>query len=101
MTIRAVGSLATDAELASPLLAEGGVLVVWKGRRRAAEEAELAAALPRLAMELADVMAVHPYGGSRDRHLYVLRKSGPTPPEFPRRAGMAAKRPLGARRSVG
>jgi 16S rRNA (guanine527-N7)-methyltransferase len=101
VTIRAVGSLATDAELASPLLRAGGVLVVWKGARRAAEEAGVAAAVPELGMELADVMPVAPYPGSRNRHIYVLRKAGPTPDGLPRRPGLAAKRPLGARRGVG
>ena len=51
MTARAVGRLATLAELASPLLVEGGVLVAWKGRRDADEEAELERAAERLAME--------------------------------------------------
>lgn len=101
VTVRAVGRLATDAELASPLLVEGGVLVVWKGARRADEERELATALPELAMEGLRVLAVKPYVGSRDRHLHVLRKAGPTPARLPRRPGMAAKRPLGARRGVG
>ena len=40
-TARAVGRLSTLAELASPLLAEGGVLVAWKGRRDPGEEEEL------------------------------------------------------------
>jgi 16S rRNA (guanine527-N7)-methyltransferase len=101
VTIRAVGSLATDAELASPLLRRGGVLVVWKGARRADEEAALERGLAELAMELADVRAVTPYRGSRNHHLYVLRKSGPTPDGLPRRPGLAAKRPPGARRGVG
>ena len=42
VTARAVARLATLAELASPLLREGGVLVAWKGRRDEGEEAELA-----------------------------------------------------------
>ena len=41
VTARAVGRLSTLAELASPLLVEGGSLVAWKGRRDADEEAEL------------------------------------------------------------
>ena len=51
MTARAVARLATLAELASPLLREGGVLVAWKGRRDADEEAELERALEAIAME--------------------------------------------------
>jgi 16S rRNA (guanine527-N7)-methyltransferase len=96
VTARAVGRLATLAELAAPLLAEGGVLVAWKGRRDPDEEAELDRAAPRLAMKAEDVRWVGPYAGSRNRHLHAMRKVGPTPPELPRRPGMAKKRPLGA-----
>ena len=52
VTARAVGRLSTLAELASPLLGEGGVLVAWKGRRDPDEEAEAERAADRLAMEL-------------------------------------------------
>jgi 16S rRNA (guanine527-N7)-methyltransferase len=95
VTARAVGRLATLAELASPLLAEGGVLVAWKGRRDADEEAELRRAGERLAIEPLEVSWVGPYAGSRHRHLHVMRKSGSTPDNLPRRPGMAKKRPLG------
>ncbi len=96
VTVRAVGSLSTLAELASPLLSEGGVLVAWKGARSSAEEAELARAAGRLAMEPLEVRSVRPYPGSRDRHIHLLRKNGPTPNGLPRRPGMAAKRPFGS-----
>ncbi len=95
VTARAVARLSTLAELASPLLCDGGVLVAWKGRRDPDEEAELERGAPRLAMELADVRSADPYAGSKNRHLYLLRKSGPTPDDLPRRAGMAKKRPRG------
>jgi 16S rRNA (guanine527-N7)-methyltransferase len=95
VTARAVGRLSTLAELASPLLVEGGALVAWKGRRDADEEAELERASARLAMEPAEIRWVGPYAGSRHRHLHVMRKTGPTPGDFPRRSGMAKKRPLG------
>ncbi len=96
VTARAVGSLATVAELASPLLREDGLLVAWKGVRSEAEEAELARASPRLSMEPAEIRAVRPYSGSRGRHIHLLRKNGPTPNGLPRRPGMAAKRPFGS-----
>jgi hypothetical protein len=47
-------------------------------------------------MEPAEVVAVTPYPGSRDRHIHLLRKNGPTPNELPRRNGLAAKRPFGS-----
>ena len=34
-------------------------------------------------------------GAERERHVHVYRKVGPTPERYPRRAGMAAKKPLG------
>ena len=95
VTARAVGSLATLSELASPLLGEGGILAAWKGARSEAEESEAARAAERLAMEPFEVRPVRPYSGSRDRHIHLLRKNGPTPNGLPRRAGMAAKRPFG------
>jgi 16S rRNA (guanine527-N7)-methyltransferase len=93
---RAVGRLATLAELASPLLRSGGHLAAWKGRRDAGEEAELERAGGRCAMETVAVTPVTPYPGSRDRHIHLLRKNGPTPNELPRRPGMASKRPFGS-----
>jgi len=92
---RAVGRLSTLAELASPLLSEGGVLVAWKGRRDPDEEAQLERAAAGLAMTPERILPVGPYAGSKHRHLHVLRKSGPTPATLPRRAGMAKKRPRG------
>jgi 16S rRNA (guanine527-N7)-methyltransferase len=96
VTARAVGRLSTLAELASPLLREGGVLVAWKGRRDPDEEAELERAAVDLAMVPERILAVGPYAGSHHRHLHVMRKSGPTPPGLPRRPGMAKKRPRGS-----
>jgi 16S rRNA (guanine527-N7)-methyltransferase len=89
---RAVGPLASLAELASPLLHQGGVLVAWKGSRSSREEEDLAAAALALAMAPDRVIPVRPYPASRNRHLHVLRKVGSTPPTLPRRPGAAAKR---------
>jgi 16S rRNA (guanine527-N7)-methyltransferase len=95
ITARAVGRLATLAELASPLLREGGILLAWKGTRSGEEEAEAARAAEALAMEPLEIRTVRPFPASRDRHIHLLRKNGPTPNGLPRRAGMAAKRPFG------
>ena len=95
VTARAVGRLATLAELASPLLREGGTLVAWKGRRDPGEEAELRRAASRLAMSAGEVRAVGASSGFEHRHLHRVRKTGPTPDGLPRRPGMAKKRPYG------
>jgi 16S rRNA (guanine527-N7)-methyltransferase len=97
VTARAVGRLATLAELASPLLRVGGLLVAWKGRRDPHEEAELERATERLHVAPEQILEVGPFAGSRHRHLHTMRKMGPTPADLPRRPGMAKKRPVGSR----
>ena len=95
VTARAVGRVSTLAELASPLLREGGVLVAWKGRRDPEEELELERAAAELAMAPADIRPARPFHGSENRHIHLIRKAGATPAGLPRRAGMAKKRPRG------
>ena len=96
VTARALGSLAVVCEYAAPLLREGGVLVAWKGAVDAAEDADGLAAAEILGLERDTVLAVRPYPGSERRTLYVFRKVRATPDRYPRRPGMAAKRPLSA-----
>ncbi|MBS1846421.1 MAG: 16S rRNA (guanine(527)-N(7))-methyltransferase RsmG [Actinobacteria bacterium] len=95
VTSRAVGRLSTLAELASPLLCQDGVLVAWKGKRDAEEEQQLQNASEALAMTPEHILDVGHRAGSEHRHLHVIRKSGPTPPNLPRKSGLAKKRPLG------
>jgi 16S rRNA (guanine527-N7)-methyltransferase len=94
VTARAVGPLAVLVEYAAPLLLADGVLVAWKGARDAAEEAAGATAAERVGMAVKQVLPVQPYPASENRHLHVYCKIAPTPPGFPRRAGMASKRPV-------
>jgi 16S rRNA (guanine527-N7)-methyltransferase len=98
VTARAVAPTAVLAEYAAPLLVEGGVLVAWKGRRDADEEHDAAAAAEALGLDVEAAVAVAPRPGADERHLVVLRKVAPTPAGYPRRPGMARKRPLGGRR---
>jgi 16S rRNA (guanine527-N7)-methyltransferase len=95
VTARALGPLALLMEYAAPLLRMDGVLVAWKGARDASEESAGAVAAEKAGMALKEVLSVQPYPASTNRHLHVFRKIAPTPPELPRRAGMARKRPLG------
>lgn len=94
VTARAVAPLAVLVEYAAPLLAVDGTLVAWKGRRDSAEEEAGASAARATGMEVGEVRRVEPYEGARDHHLQVYRKVGRTPVRFPRRAGVARKRPL-------
>jgi 16S rRNA (guanine527-N7)-methyltransferase len=72
----------TAAEWCLPLVRPGGVVVLWVGP--SAEPDRVA----RVAERLAGEPASSPAG------FLVIRKVGPTPEGFPRRAGVARKRPL-------
>jgi 16S rRNA (guanine527-N7)-methyltransferase len=96
VTARALASLPVLCEYAAPLLREGGVLVCWKGDVDALEAADGRAAAAMLGLSEPEVRPVRPYPGSRNRTLWVFRRVEPLPPGFPRREGMAAKRPLRA-----
>jgi 16S rRNA (guanine527-N7)-methyltransferase len=96
VTARALASLPVLCEYAAPLLREGGALVAWKGAVDAREDADGRQAAQVLGLEREEVRAVEPYPGSQRRTLHVFRKVSPTPEGYPRRPGMAAKRPLTA-----
>jgi 16S rRNA (guanine527-N7)-methyltransferase len=93
---RALAPLAVLVEYAAPLLEVGGALVAWKGRPQAAEEADGAAAAAALGMSALGAIAVQPFERARGRYLYLTSKVSPTPARFPRRPGMARKRPIQA-----
>jgi len=71
------------AEWCLPLVAPGGAAVLYVGPTAQAEQ------VARVAKLLAAELAPDSPAG-----LLVLRKLGPTPPGFPRRVGVARKRPL-------
>jgi 16S rRNA (guanine527-N7)-methyltransferase len=98
VTARALAPLGVVCEYAAPLLALGGTLVAWKGAiaPTEAQTAQRAAAALGLAPER--VVRSQPYAGSVAHHLHSYRKVAPTPPAFPRRPGVARKRPLGGTR---
>lgn len=91
---RAVGPQPIVLEYAAPLLRLGGVLVDWRGQRNSDEERAAAEAAKILGLRLESIRRVVPYEGVRDHHLHVYVKAGETPDRFPRRVGMARKRPL-------
>ena len=93
---RALAAQPIVLEYAAPLLRLGGALVDWRGRRDEQEEEAAALAAAELGLGLSEIRHVEPFAGARDRHLHVWRKTSETPDRFPRRAGIARKRPLGA-----
>jgi 16S rRNA (guanine527-N7)-methyltransferase len=72
----------TAVEWCLPLVRPGGAVILWVGPT--VEPDRVARAATRLAGEVED----SPAG------FLVVRKTGPTPPGFPRRPGVAKKRPL-------
>jgi 16S rRNA (guanine527-N7)-methyltransferase len=96
VTARALAPLAVVLEYAAPLLAMRGTVVAWKGRLERTEEADARAAALALGLSMPRAEAVTPFAGAQDRYLYLSSKVAPTPDRFPRRDGMARKRPLRA-----
>lgn len=82
---RALAPPPVAAELCLPLVRPGGRAVLWTG---AVDAAALEGVAARLSAELSRVV---PYDG---RNIVELTKVGATPDRFPRRPGMAGKRPL-------
>ena len=72
----------TAAEWCLPLVREGGLVILWVGET--ADEDRVAL----VAEQIAGVIETSPPG------LIAIRKTGPTPDRFPRRTGVARKRPL-------
>jgi 16S rRNA (guanine527-N7)-methyltransferase len=79
---KALAAPPVAAEWCLPLVKVGGAAILWVG-----PTADVAA-VGRVAEELGAAPA------ESDPGLLVLRKVGPTPAGFPRRPGMARKRPL-------
>lgn len=97
---RALSGLPVDAELVIPLLQENGVFVDMKGPLSDEELTQGEAALDILGAEWEEVRRVEPFPGALNRWLYVARKTAATPERYPRRTGVPAKRPLGAKRGT-
>jgi len=79
---KALAQPATAVEWCLPLVRVGGAAVLWLG--------------PSADLERVSRVSAQLGGGEAEDHdgLTVLRKLAPTPPGFPRRAGVAKKRPL-------
>lgn len=87
---RAVGPMATIAELATPFVKPGGVALLIKGEKAGEELAEAKAALHLLLSHHAGTVET-PTG-----RIVILEKMRPTPKAYPRGNGEPKRRPLGA-----
>lgn len=91
---RAVASLPVLMEWMLPLVRVGGKGIIWKGPGASAElpDAQRVSALlggGKVTMQSAPVP-----GRDWQHQLVIVEKVEPTPEKFPRKAGMALKRPL-------
>lgn len=94
VTARALAPLAVLLEYAAPLLTVGGSLVAWKGTPDRQEIDAAARAGHKLGFGAERLIESRPFASSRARHFYVAEKLEATPEGFPRRPGVALKRPL-------
>jgi 16S rRNA (guanine527-N7)-methyltransferase len=83
---RALAPPPVATELCLPLVRVGGWMILWAAR---GTDAAVASVAPLLGGRLADVI-----DASDGRCLLVVDKISPTPDAYPRRAGVAGKRPL-------
>lgn len=99
VTARALAELAVVAEYAAPLLRLGGALVAWTGKRELELEDRAVRAADELGLTVLPAVQVAPFSGAQHRNLHLMSKVKETPGRFPRRPGVASKRPLGAPRT--
>lgn len=97
-TARALAALPVVLEYCAPLLRVGGTMLAMKGRLSEEELAGGRIAARELGLELCEVRKVEYLAElpQKERRLVVFKKVRTTPRRFPRRIGLAKKKPLGA-----
>jgi 16S rRNA (guanine527-N7)-methyltransferase len=90
-TARAVAQASTTLEWTAPLLAIGGVALLQRGGFSERERSALGDAALVLGMAIGEEIL---HAGSDEKRVVIVHKEKPTPLRFPRRAGIARKRPL-------
>jgi 16S rRNA (guanine527-N7)-methyltransferase len=91
---RAVANLPVLAELLLPLVRVGGAMLAQKGEGTPAEAQSAERAFKLLGGSLRQLISVALPGVAEERTLVVVDKLTATPPGYPRRAGLPAKKPL-------
>lgn len=96
-TARALATLPVVAEYCAPLVTVGGRILAMKARISEEELSQGVTASADLRLKLHEIIDVRfsPQFPQKERKLLVLRKIAATPKNFPRRKGLATKRPLG------
>lgn len=91
---RAVAPLRVLAEYCLPLLKVSGVFLAMKGPRAEAEIEQARNAFKVLGGQLHSTRDLSLPGAAGERVLILVSKVASTPPRYPRRSGIPAKRPL-------
>lgn len=91
---RAVAEMRVLAEYLLPFCRVGGFMLAQKGEKAVAETAIAAAAIRLLGGGPAQLHPMTLPGTTNLHYLVTVEKCAPTPELYPRRPGMAAKRPL-------
>ena len=95
VTSRALASLPVVAEYSFPLLETGGAMIAMKGGISDQERIRADKALAILGGDGLESIRLEPFVGAENRWVYLSQKVAGTPASFPRRAGLAVRRPLG------
>jgi 16S rRNA (guanine527-N7)-methyltransferase len=90
---RAVAELNLLSEYCLPFVKVGGMFVSYKGEKIEAEVSQAENAINLLGGELKEIQKVKLSDGTL-HSLVIIKKVSPTPPRFPRRTGIAKKKPL-------
>ena len=91
---RAVANLPVLAEYLLPLVSLGGRMLAQKGESAHAEAVAAQKAIRLLGGELQQIIPVLVPGIAEERYLVVVDKVASTPPGYPRRVGLPARRPI-------
>ena len=91
---RAVANLPVLAEYLLPLVSLGGKMLAQKGESAHAEAVAAEKAIRVLGGELQQIIPVVVPGIAEERYLIVVDKVASTPPGYPRRVGLPARRPI-------
>ena len=91
---RAVAKLKVLCEYCLPFVKIGGMFIAYKEKEIEKEVEEAQKAIQILGGRLKEIKKVQIPSSDIVRSLVIIEKMSPTPPRFPRRAGMAKKKPL-------
>lgn len=94
VTARALSALSSLLELASPLMAKGGILVCYKTHSESEELEHAKSVAQKLGMEFVSSRGFTLSDGETNRAIIVFRKRCNPSMKLPRRVGMAQKKPF-------